>query len=439
MAVVDNTIVTIALPSMRRELGFSGADAQWVLNGYVLAFGGLLLLCGRGADLWGRRRLFMAGLALFGVSSLVGGMAGAPWVLVFARVLQGVGAAAFVPASLSLLTSIFVGEERNRAVGVYGGMAALGFVVGMVGGGVITDLLGWRWVLFVNVPVALVALLMTPAAVPESRGEDVPRVLDMPGAATVTLGLAALIYAVTKVSEGGRASILVFGVAGVLLLACFVVAERRSAAPLVPLGVVAAGSVVFPNAAIFLQSMIGLSWLYVLTLYFQEVLGHGPLAAGLLFAPMTVSSVPAALVAGRLVTRFGVRPVATLGLMLLGAGVLLMTLMSETDGLLFVLTGMVVGETGFMFSNVPLTIAATGGVNEDERGLASGLMNTSIQLGNAVGLAAVATVVATVAASGGGEHVVGGLRWGLLVCVGIVALALPLVLFGLRDVSSGRN
>jgi MFS family permease len=182
MAVVDNTIVTIALPSMRRELGFSGADAGWVLNGYVLAFGGLLLLCGRAGDLWGRRTLFLAGLVLFGVSSLIGGLATAPWVLVFARVLQGVGAAAFVPASLSLLTSIFErGEERDRAVGIYGGMAALGFVVGMVGGGVITDLLGWRWVLFVNVPVALVALLATPAAVPESRGEDVPRVLDVPG------------------------------------------------------------------------------------------------------------------------------------------------------------------------------------------------------------------------------------------------------------------
>jgi EmrB/QacA subfamily drug resistance transporter len=435
MAVVDNTIVTIALPSMRRELGFLGADAQWVLNGYVLAFGGLLLLCGRTADLWGRRRLFLVGLALFGVSSLVGGLAGAPWVLVFARVLQGVGAAAFVPASLSLLTSIFVGDERNRAVGLYGGMAALGFVVGMVGGGVITDLLGWRWVLFVNVPVALVALLITPSAVSESRGEDVPRVLDVPGAATVTLGLAALIYAVTKVSEGGRASILVFGVAGVLLLACFVVAERRSDAPLVPLGVVVAGPVAFPNAAIFLQSMIGLSWLYVLTLYFQEVLGHGPLAAGLLFAPMTVSSVPAALVAGRLVTRFGVRPVATTGLVLVGVGVLLMTAMSGTDGLLFVLSGMVIGETGFMYSNVPLTIAATGGVDEGERGLASGLMNTSIQLGNAFGLAAVATVVAAVVASGGaggGEDLVGGLRSGLLVCVGIVVLALPVVLFGLR-------
>jgi MFS family permease len=367
--------------------------------------------------LWGRRRLFLAGLALFGASSLVGGLASAPWVLVLARVLQGMGAAAFVPASLSLLNSIFArGEERNRAVGVYGGMAALGFVVGMVGGGVITDLLGWRWVLFVNVPVALAALLVTPAAVPESRGEDVPHVLDVLGA-TVTLELAALIYAVSEASEGVRASIFVFGVAGALLLVCFVVTERRSAAPLVPLGVVAAGPVVFPDAAIFLQSMIGLSRLYVLTLYFQEVLGHGPLAAGFLFAPMTVSSVPAALVAGRLVTRFGVKPVATTGLVLIGAGVLLMTLMSERGGLLFVLSGMVVGESGFMLSDVPLTIAATGGVNENERGLASGLMNTSIQLGNAFGLAAVATVVA-VAASGGDKDLVGGLRWGLLVCVG---------------------
>jgi EmrB/QacA subfamily drug resistance transporter len=434
MAVVDNTIVTIALPVVRRDLGFSGADAGWVLNGYVLAFGGLLLLCGRAADLWGRRRLFLAGLALFGLSSLVGGLANLPWVLVVSRVLQGAGAAAFVPASLSLLTSIFAGdEERNRAVAIYGGMAALGFVVGMVGGGVITDLLGWRWVLFVNVPVALVALLVTPLAVPESRGEVVARVLDVPGAATVTLGLAATIYAVTKVSEGDRNSVVAFGAAGVLLLVCFVFAERKSAVPLVPLDVVTAGPVVFPNVAIFLQSMIGLSWLYVLTLYFQEVLGHGPLGAGLLFAPMTVSSVPAALVAGRLVTRFDVKPVATIGLVLIGGGVLLMMLMSETGGLIFVLSGMVVGETGFMFSNVPLTIAATSGVKGDDRGLASGLMNTSIQVGNAFGLAIVATVAAAVAASGGGESLLPGLRWGLVVCGGIVTLALPITLFGLRS------
>jgi MFS family permease len=353
------------------------------------------------------------------------------WVLIFARVLQGVGAAAFVPASLSLLTSIFAeGDERNRAVGVYGGMAALGFVVGMVCGGMITEFLGWRWVLFVNIPTALAALLMTPATVPESRDEGPPRTLDVPGAATVTLGLAALIYAVSALPERGSTS--TFGATGALLLACFVVAERRSGAPLVPLRVFAARPVVFPNAAIFLQSMIGLSWLYVLTLYFQDVLGHGPLAAGLLFAPMTVSSVPAALVAGRLVTRFGVKPTAAGGLLLVGAGLLLMTRMSEADSLPFVLCGMVVGESGFMFTNVPLTIAATGGLGEDEKGLASGLMNTSIQLGNASGLAAVATVVAAVASSeaAGGGGLVGGLEWGLLVCVGIVAIALSFVLRG---------
>jgi len=167
MAVVVDTIVTIALPSMRRDLGFSGADAQWIFNGYMLPFGGLLLLSGRAADLWGRRRLFLAGLALFGVSSLLGGLSPSPWVLISARILQGVGAAAFVPASLSLLTATFAeGEERNRAIGVYGAMAALGFVIGMVGGGIITEFLGWRWVLIVNAPVALAALVAAPAAIP---------------------------------------------------------------------------------------------------------------------------------------------------------------------------------------------------------------------------------------------------------------------------------
>jgi MFS family permease len=187
MAVVDTTIVSIALPSMRREMGFSGADAQWILNGYALAFGGLLLLLGRAGDLYGRRRLFVAGLALFGVASLAGGLSWEPWVLVAARFLQGAGAAAFVPASLSLLTATFAeGEERNRAIGVYGAMAALGFVVGMVGGGVITEYLGWRWVMFVNVPVALAALLPAPAVVAESREERAPRSLDLAGALTVT-------------------------------------------------------------------------------------------------------------------------------------------------------------------------------------------------------------------------------------------------------------
>jgi MFS family permease len=200
MAVVDTTIVSIALPSIRRELHFTGADAGWILNGYALTFGGLVLLLGRAADLYGRRRLFMAGLALFGAASFVGGFAWEPWILVLARFIQGVGAAALVPASLSLLTAIFAeGGERNRAIGIYGAMAALGFVVGMVGGGVITEFLGWRWVLFVNVPVALVALVPTPATLPESRNENAPRSLDLAGALTATLGLGLLIYAISEV------------------------------------------------------------------------------------------------------------------------------------------------------------------------------------------------------------------------------------------------
>ena len=438
MAVVDTTIVSIALPSMRRDLGFSGADAGWILNGYALAFGGLLLLLGRAGDLYGRRRLFVVGLALFGAASLLGGLAREPWVLVAARFLQGIGAAAFVPASLSLLTAVFPqGEERNRAIGVYGAMAALGFVVGMVGGGVITEFLGWRWVMFVNAPVALAALLPAPAAIPESRNERAPRSLDLAGALTATSGLAALIYAVSEVPESGwtSAAPLGFGAFGVLLLILFVMAERRSAAPLAPLGVLSERTVVVPNAAIFLQSTVGVAWLYVLTLHFQEVLGVGPLAAGLLFAPMTLASVVAAPVAGRLATRFGVRMTASSGLTLVAAGLLLMTRMSESGTLPIVLSGMVVGEIGFMLSNVALTIAGSGSAGEGERGLAAGLLNTSIQLGNAWGLGVVATVVAVATTS------LGGLRWGLLVCVGFAISALPIVLLGLSELqpSAGRE
>jgi EmrB/QacA subfamily drug resistance transporter len=440
LGVVDTTIVAIALPSMRRELGFSGADAQWVLNGYALVFGGLLLLLGRCGDLYGRRRLFVAGLALFGAASLAAGLAWEPWVLIVARCVQGAGAAALVPASLSLVTTTFAeGEERNRALGVYGAMAALGFVVGMVLGGLLTEFLGWRWVFFVGVPVALAVLALAPAAVPESRNEGAPRVLDVPGAATATLGLASLIYAISEVPKYGWGSPLTLGLValGALLLGGFVAAERRSEAPLVPLEVFSERTLAVPNSAVILQSMIGIAWLYVLTLYFQDALGYGPLQTGFLFAPMTLASVVAAPVSGRLVTRLGVKPTTVLGLVLVAAGLLLMALMSTEGSILLVLSGMVVGEVGFMLSSVSLTIAASGALSEDKRGLAAGVLNTSIQLGNALGLSVVATVVAAASAALGGKQVgpeamVGGFRWGLMSCVGIVVLALVVVLVGLR-------
>jgi MFS family permease len=391
----------------------------------------------------------VVGLALFAVASLVGGFSWEPWILVFARFLQGVGAAALVPASLSLLTATFAeGEERNRAIGVYGAMAALGFVVGMVGGGVITEYLGWRWVLFVNVPVALATLVPSPAALAESRDERAPRSLDLAGALTATSGLGLLIYAISEVPENGWTSTatLGFGALGVSFMACFVVAERHTSAPLVPPGVLRKPAVVVSNAAIFLQSMVGIAWLYVLTLYLQEVLGHSALTAGLLFIPMTLASVVAAPVAGRLATRIGERTTASSGLALVAMGLVLMTLISVEGGLVFVLLGMVVGEIGFMLSNVPLTIVGSGSAGEDERGLAAGLLNTSIQLGNAWGLGVVATVVAAVTSalggdSGGAEALVSGLRWGLYACVGFAMLALPLVLIRLpsRTEEVGRS
>ena len=436
MAVADSTIVSVAMPSMRRDLSFTGADAQWVLNGYALAFGGLLLVFGRAGDLYGRRLMFCVGLGVFGAVSLLGGFAPSAGVLVAARFLQGAAAAAFVPASLSLLTAIFAaGEERNRAIGLYGAMAALGFVVGMVGGGVITDLLGWRWVLFVNVPVALAALLAAPATIPESQSPTVPRSLDLPGALAATAGLAATIYAVSEVPEKGWVSptTLGFGALGLSLLALFVGIERRSRAPLVPLSVFRGAGITVPNVAIFLQSTVGVAWLYALTLYFQEVLGYGPLAAGLLFLPMALASVAGAPLAGRLASGLGAGRAAALGLGGVAVGLLLMAGVSEEGGLLIVLAGTVVGEAGFMFSNVSLTIAGSGGAGEDGRGLAAGLLNTSIQLGNAWGLGAVATLIAAVAASG---SLADGLRAGFLLCTVFAVLAVPIVLLGLPNKAS---
>src|SRR5215212_2436001 len=434
VAVLDVTIVAIALPSMRRELGFTGGDVQWILTGYALSFGGLLLLMGRAGDLYGRRRLFVYGLALFAAASLLGGLAWAPWGLVAARLLQGVGGAALVPASLALVATTFEeGEERNRAMGVYGAMAGVGFVFGMVLGGVITEFLGWRWVLFVNVLVAIAVLSLAPAAIRESKDEAAPRTLDLAGAATATLGLASLIYAVSEAPKNGWASPATLGTAGLgaVLLSLFVAAERRVSVPLVRLPIVRRRAVAVPNAAVVLKSMVGAAQLYVLTLYFQDALGHTPLQAGLLFIPMTAASVVASPFAGRLTSRLGEKWTAALGFAISAAGLMLVaSRLSSEEGLLAVLCGMAVAEAGFMIANVPLTIAATGGVGEDERGLASGVLSTSTEFGNALGWATVAAMISAVAESAPGntDALLSGLSWGLWAAVAFAGLALVLVI-----------
>jgi EmrB/QacA subfamily drug resistance transporter len=444
VAVLDVTIVTIALPTVRRELGFSGGEVQWVLTAYALSFGGLLLPMGGAGDLYGRRHLFVAGLAVFAAASLWGGLAWAPWVLVAARLLQGIGGAALVPASLALLTTTFAGgEERTRAMGVYGAMAGVGFVLGMVLGGVITEFLGWRWVLFVNVPVALAVLSLAPVVIHESKDDRAPRTLDLAGAATATLGLTAMIYAVSEAPHNGWVSPATIGTAGsgAVLLGVFVILERRAAEPLVPLAILGRRGVAVTNAAVVLKSMVGAGQLYVLTLYFQDALGHTPLQAGLLFVPMTAASVLAAPFAGWLTSRMGEKWTAAWGFAIMAAGLMLVaSCLSSEGGLVAVLLGMVAAEAGFNIANVPLTIAATGEVGEDERGLASGVLSTSTEFGNALGWAAVAAVIAAVAGSGRGsaDALLSGLGWGLWSAVIFAALALVLVILFMRSEDAGN-
>jgi EmrB/QacA subfamily drug resistance transporter len=430
IAVLDTTIVAVALPSVQAGLGFSAAGAPWLLNGYAVVFGGLLLFFGRLADRAGRRRLFALGLLVFAIGSAVAGAATEPWVVVVGRFVQGAGAAAFVPASLSLLTTTFPkGRERSRALSAYGAMVGLGFVSGMVGGGLLTEAWGWRWVFWVNVPAALLVLALSRVLPePPTHGRGAP--LDLFGALLLTTGTVLVLLGLTSVPQGGGASgsAVVIGGLGLAALAGFVVVERRHAAPLVPLAVVLRRKVLVPNAAVTLESMVGMGWLYLLSLYFQQTRGLGPLETGLLFVPMTLASVVGAVSAGWASPRWGLRWTATAGLTLVGLGLLVMVLGVARDDTATIVVGMVAGETGFMLANVPLTLAGTAAVDEQDAGLAAGVLNTSMQLGGACGLAVVAVVAATV--SGTAETLsTHAIEMGLLLC--LVAFCLPAVALAL--------
>ncbi len=434
IAVVDTTIVSIALPSMRRDLALSPTSVQWVLNAYTLTFGGLLLLGGRVADVFGRRGVLRWGLGVFAIASLVGGFAAEGWMLIAARFCQGLGAAAFVPTSLALVTTHFdEGDARNRALGTYSAMAGLGFVTGMLLGGVLTELLSWRWVLFVNVPAALAVLFLAPYVVRDSRDESAARRVDIPGAVALTLGLGLLIYGLSKANDWGW-TLRSLGaiVAGLALVCAWVVVELRSPAPLVRLSVFRVRGVSVPNAVMMLKATVGISQLFILTLYFQDVLGKTPIQTGILFVPMTAASIAAALIGGRAVSRFGAKPTAMAGLLVLLCGIALMARLQQRGGLAVVLGGMIVAESGFMLAEVPLTLVASTSVGANRSGLAGGILNTSLQLGHAVGLGAIATIVAARAAAVGEvsstpEALVSGFRYGLATGAGFVGLAFVLL------------
>jgi EmrB/QacA subfamily drug resistance transporter len=412
VVVLDASIVNVALPSIGRDLDFSQENLAWVVNAYVLTFGGFLLLGGRMADLLGRRRVFMGGLVLFALASLAGGFAQSEAWLIAARAVQGLGAAILSPAALSIVTTIFTdGADRNRALGVWGAVAGSGGAAGVLLGGVLTDALGWQWVLFVNTPIGLAAAFLAPRLIPESRDHEATRAFDVAGAITVTAGLSVLVYALVDATSAGWGSTQTVGLLALAagLLAAFAVIEVRAAHPLVPFRFFRSRTVTGSNAVGLLVGMSLFSMFFFISLYMQQVLGYGPLKAGVAYLPLAVTIMLSAGIASQLVTRVGFKPVLAAGLVFIAAGLLWFSQVS-TDGTYVadILGPSLLAAVGLGFSFVPVTIGAVAGVSERDSGLASGLINTTQQIGGALGLAILATVAnsrtdAVMSSSGAGR------------------------------------
>ncbi len=397
MVILDVSVVNVALPAIRNDLGFSAIGLQWVVNAYALTFAGFLLLGGRATDLLGRRRVFMAGLLLFTLASLVGGLAQSQGMLVGARAVQGLGGAIISPATLAIITTTFTeGSERNRALGIWGAMGGAGGAAGVLLGGLLTDLLSWQWVLFINVPIGLAVAALSPRFVAEGRDRSRARVYDAAGAVTVTAGLVAVVFAIVRTDVNGWGSVQTLGVlaVGLALIALFLLIEGRLASqPLMPLRIFRSRPVSSANAIVFLLGSAMFGMWYFVSLYLQQVLGYSPLRAGLAFLPMTLTIIGGSVVASRLVGRFGVKPLLVAGMLSLTAGLLLFSRVTA-DGsyIAHVLPAGLLTAAGLGASFVPVTITAMSGVAPAEAGLASGLVNTSRQVGGALGLAVLATV-----------------------------------------------
>src|SRR4051812_13876290 len=396
VVVLDASIVNVALPSIGKALNFSEENLQWVVNAYVLVFGGFLLLGGRMADLLGRRRVFMGGLVLFGIASLAGGLAWSEGSLIAARAVQGLGAAILSPAALSIVTTTFQeGTERNKALGIWGAVAGSGGAAGVLLGGVLTDTLGWEWVFFVNTPITLLAAFLAPRLIDESREEERVRHFDAAGAVTVTAGLSILVYAMidaTNVGWGSTQTIALLALS-VALLVAFVVIELRSKAPLVPFRIFKLPNIAGANVSGLLIGASLFSMFFFVSLYMQQVLDYSPLKSGFSYLPLAVTIIVSAGVASQLVSKFGFKPILVFGMGLVAIGLLLFSRV-PVDGTFAadVLPASIVAAAGLGFSFVPVTIAAVSGVRDDDAGLASGLINTSQQIGGALGLAILSTI-----------------------------------------------
>ena len=408
MVILDVAIVNVALPSIKSDLGFSQENLQWVISAYAIIFGGALLLGGRLADLLGRRRLFIAGLALFASSSLLCGLAWSEGSLIAFRAVQGLGGALLAPAALSLLMTTFAeGRERNLALGIYGAASGSGAAVGVLLGGVLTSYLSWSWIFFINVPVAVAAIALAPVLLRESRADLAHRHFDFPGAISVTSGLMLLVYATSRAAIhgwGAPATLALFAGAAALILA-FVAIELRSPSPLLPLRIFRNRTLTGANVAMAIVGGAAFSEFFLLTLYLQNVLHYSAVETGLAFVAFALSVVVLSNVAQVVVGRVGVRPTLTAGLLLSAASVAYLTRL-PVNGNYFrdIFPAFVLGGAGMGLSFVPVTIAGLTGVQGADAGVASGLINTSRQIGGAVGVAAISAIAAASANGYASSH-----------------------------------
>jgi EmrB/QacA subfamily drug resistance transporter len=438
MTIADLAIVNVALPTIGRKLHMPESSLQWVVTGYALTFGGFLLLGGRAADLLGRRRILMAGLFLFTASSLGCGLATSDSVLIPMRCLQGLGAAIVLPAALSIVMSMFPeGAERNKALGVWGAIGASGATVGVIAGGLLTRYAGWQYIFFLNVPIGAGALLLAPRVVPESRLVTQRRRYDPFGAITVTGGLSLLVYAVSTAPQVGWATartVTLLAVSAALLTA-FLVVETRVEAPLMPLRIFRNATVAGANAVSLLLGGSFFAFIFIGTLYMQQVLGYSALKAGLAWLATSLTSVAFAGLSQALVTRVSAKLVMAAGMAMIGGGVLWATQVSGHGNFWSSLAGpFIVVGVGTAFAFIPVSIAALAGIAKHEAGVASGLLNTSQQLGGAIGVAIASTIAATHASTLLRQGAVpaaaltSGFQWAFWAC-GLVGLAAVPVTF----------
>ncbi|MEV4559831.1 MFS transporter [Kitasatospora sp. NPDC049285] len=426
MLAVDFAILNVALPVIGKGLGFSLAHLQWIGTAFALCAAGFTLLFGRVADLFGRRRLFLGGLVVLGGASLLGGLAQNPEMLITARVLQGLATAAVTPAALSLMTTSFPeGPLRQKALGLNGALMSSGFTTGAILGGVLTDLLSWRWAFFINVPVALAVLVIAPTVIKESRVDDRPK-LDLPGALAVTLGLLAIIFGLTQAGEKGwgSAGTLLPLAAGVLLLVLFWAIERKVSAPLVPLSVLGKRSVAWGNVAGLIAFLTECSLVFPLTLYLQDVLGFSPLAAGLSFGVLGLGTVTGGVTAPKVIGKLGTKQTLIVGGVLQAVFTFAMMAIGDDRAWLWLMLGAsFVGGVGNMLVIVGFMVTATSGLADHEQGLATGLATMTQQVGITMGTPIMSAVV-TAAAGAGAASMLGGLRVAIGVNAAIVVLGL---------------